>query len=656
MGAGNILRVPALKTTMRIQQYLPATIPQFVRIYLAAVAFFTLFRLILFASEYHRVDGNTYFSDVVWAFEMGVRFDLVISGYILALPFVVLTVFSYMGKAYPMAQKLAFNYIYTLFSLAFLVCAIDIPYFNHFFARLTVTVLEWVDSPAFVVKMIVQEPAYWLSIIPLVLIVYGFIRVVKKYAYRPGWIPTKPTALHLVFSLLFLGLIFLGIRGRIEIKSPIRVGTAYFCNNAFLNQLGLNPNFTLIRSYLDSRKPENKRIQLLPDSVALAQVQAYLHVNASGQPLPFSRPVAGDSLLARKHNVVFVIMESMSAAKMQRHGNPERLTPFLDSLSNEGLYFENAYTAGIHTFNGIFSTLFSYPAIFRQHPMKEGSLQPYDGVFRTLKAHDYSTIYFTTHDGQFDNVEGFMKSNDCETVITKSDYPSDKVKTTLGVPDDYMFEYSIPVLNKLADKNKPFCAAFMTASDHGPYYIPEYFKPQTRQIKTQIVEYADFALRRFLTMAARQSWFKNTIFVFVADHGAPLDGLYDMSLDYNHSPLLFYAPEILKEPRVYAQMAGQIDAFPSVMGLLHLPYTNNTLGIDLFSESRPYIFFNGDDKYGVIDQDWFLIVRSDKSKSLYQYRKRDTHNFAAEKPEMVERMDDYAKAHLQAYQWVMRRK
>jgi phosphoglycerol transferase MdoB-like AlkP superfamily enzyme len=339
---------------------------------------------------------------------------------------------------------------------------------------------------------------------------------------------------------------------------------------------------------------------------------------------------------------------------MYRNGNKNNLTPFLDSIANQGYYFENAYTAGIHTFNGVFSSLFSFPALYRQHPMKGSSIKKYHGLFSTLRKNDYSTIYFTTHDGQFDNVEGFLIANDCETVVSKDDYPPEEIKTTLGVPDDFMFRFSIPYLNDLSKKNNPFVAAFMTASDHGPYYVPDYFKPKSNEILNQLIEYADYSLKKFIDLSSKQSWFKNTIFVFVADHGSAIDGLYDMSIDYNHTPLIFYAPEIIKEPKSLYSMAGQIDIFPTVMGLLNLSYENNTLGIDLLNESRPYIFITADDKYGVLDDEWFLVVRSDKSKSLYKYRDRNSYNFADEKKDVVERMNVYAQSNLQTFQYLLR--
>lgn len=405
-------------------------------------------------------------------------------------------------------------------------------------------------------------------------------------------------------SLIFLGLIFIGIRGRLNEKSPIRVGTAYFSDHAFLNQLGLNPVFTLMRSYFDSLDERNKTVALMDDNQAIQNVRKYLGISQPIGDYPIARRVVPDSTGEKRYNIVLVIMESMSAAKMERPGNTRNLTPFLDSISHAGYYFENIYTAGIHTFNGVFSTLFSFPAIYRQNPMKESTMFKYNGIGHTLKKNGYSTTYFTTHDGQFDNIEGFLKGNDFENIISRADYPSEKVKTTLCVPDDNMFEFSMRVIDGLSKENKPFFVAFMTASDHGPYYLPNYFKPKNKDIKDQMTEYADWSLRKFINLASAKEWFSNTIFIFVADHGAPINAVYDIPLDYHHTPLIFYAPGIIKEAQTFDCMDGQIDIFPTIMGILNQSYINNTLGIDLLSGSRPYIFINHEDKFGVIGQDY----------------------------------------------------
>jgi phosphoglycerol transferase MdoB-like AlkP superfamily enzyme len=140
----------------------------------------------------------------------------------------------------------------------------------------------------------------------------------------------------------------------------------------------------------------------------------------------------------------------------------------------------------------------------------------------------------------------------------------------------------------------------------------------------------------------------------VADHGAPIDITYDMPLSYNHVPLLFFAPAILKEHKTFDNIAGQIDIFPTIMGMLKLPFENNTLGIDLLKDKRPYIFFNGDDKYGVIDKTWFLVAKDDKSKHLYKYRNKDKTDYSAQYPAVVDSMDIYAKSNLQTFQYILK--
>ena len=107
-----------------------------------------------------------------------------------------------------------------------------------------------------------------------------------------------------------------------------------------------------------------------------------------------------------------------------------------------------------------------------------------------------------------------------------------------------MFRYSIEELNKLAKQDHPFLATFMTTSDHGPYYIPDYFTPKSTDIKQQIVEYADWSLQKFMTLSEKTDWFDNTLFVFIADHGAAMQAKYDIALSNHHSPLIFYSKKL----------------------------------------------------------------------------------------------------------------
>lgn len=630
---------------------IPSHIRILLRVYALGLVVFTLFRILLLINERDRFGETESLDTTAQAMLMGLRFDTVILCYILALPFLLLSIGTFMPKLQAALNSVSKYFIITFCSIAFAISAADIPYFKQFFSRLSITALEWMDSPKFVLGMIVQEPKYWLFVIPSIIITWFFIKLIGKILSTEK----KQTSLvpNILFTLLGALLLVVGMRGRLAHKSPIRVGTAYFSQSAFLNQVGLNANFTLLKSYLLSKKRENMPVAFMSNEAALATTRDLLHISTtdSASISRWQTPISTDQNL---ENVVLILMESMSAYKMGRHGNPSNLTPFLDSLSRQSVYYPNAYSAGIHTFNGIFSSIFSLPAIYRRHPMKTATIQEYDGLFEKTKEHNYHGIYFCTHDGQFDNVEGFLTANLCDEIIAADDYPSEEIKSTLGVPDDYMFSTAVPKLTEINQTGKPFASVIMTASDHGPYYVPPYFTPQNEDIKQQIVEYADWSLQQFFEQAKKEPWYENTLFVLVADHGAAMQATYDMPLSYNHVPLLFYAPSGKIVPEEKQEVAGQIDIFPTIMDYLHLPFQNNTLGINLNDTlDRPYIYFNGDDKYGVIDHEWYLIQKEDGTSGLYRYRAGDLTNYAAQHTAKVDSMRRYTEAQLQVYQDMM---
>ncbi len=620
------------------------------KIYLLALSVFSVFRIMLFLSEFDRIDEKEVaILTIIKSFIMGVRFDIVISGYILILPTLIFLTLELIGIKSKSIKQFFFYWIYILFTIAFTVSTADIPYFNQFYDRFSVGAFEWMESYKIVISMIFQEPKYFLFIIPFILLEIVFYILLKKIFEQENETQRINFFLNTFVSLIFLAIVFLGIRGRIEEKSPIRIGTAYFSNNSFLNKLGLNPSFTLIRSYLDSKDEDNRVVKFMNDKLAIEMVQKNLGITKTQYNSPIAREIQPDTLLSEQPNVVLIIMESMSAAKMKRHGSTEELTPFLDSLSHNSIYFENIYTAGKHTFNGIFSTLFSFPALYRQHSMKTNN--QYDGISTSLLKNGYSTTYFTTHDSQFDNIEGFLRSNNFQNVMSQSDYPVSEVKTTLGVPDDFMFRFSIPKINELSERENPFFVTFMTTSDHSPFYVPEYFQPKAKAIESQIVQYADWSLQQFIQLASKEAWFNNTIFVFVADHGAAIDAKYDISLNYFHTPLIIYAPEIFEGNQVHQKIGSQIDVYPTVMGLIKQKYVNNTLGIDLLNEERKFTIINDDDKVGILDTDYLCIMKNNGAKlELYKYKEQDKSNYFDQEQEKALEMADYAKSNMQVHQ------
>lgn len=639
---------------------IPVFVKITVKLYLLLLAIYFAFRVALLLLNLDRL-GETTAWEVIQAFVMGVRFDIVTIGFVIAIPTIALTICSFWCTKCRIFEKIYTIVLTVCFTITFGICAADIPYFDQFFDRFNITAFEWMATgdSVFVFKMIFEEPTYILMMLPVLgagFVFWYFCNKILKNS--TGWEEVNYWR-YGIYTVLLWGLVFIGMRGRLNEKSPIMVGTAYFCNNAMLNQLGLNPNFTLARSYLDSKDPDNQSVSFMSDYDAIKNVQEYLGIETPNPDFPIARTrdfstTLGSSrndMRPNDYNVIVVIMEGMSYNKTSHGGNTQNLTPFLDSLMDNSLSFNNCYTTGTHTYCGIYSTSVSYPVIFRNQALKRIPVLQYDGLAATLQKNGYQTVYFTTHDKEFDNVAGFLSQNGVERIVSQADYPVAEVKTTLGVPDDYMFRFAMPIFDEMASNNRPFCATMMTASDHGPFYVPDYFEPRSEDIRYQITEYADWSLRRFIEMASERPWFDNTLFVFVADHGAVLDTDYSIPLSYFHTPLVFYMPKHLQAVE-NGSIASQMDVFPTVMGVLGKNYVNNTFGIDLLKEERRFVYFMGDDKYGVLDDEWLFINKpSEGQRGLYRYSEKEKKNYITEHPEIAEEMQKYGESSWQVSEY-----
>ena len=161
------------------------------------------------------------------------------------------------------------------------------------------------------------------------------------------------------------------------------------------------------------------------------------------------------------------------------------------------------------------------------------------------------------------------------------------------------------------------------------------------------VEYADWAIGRFLHQAEQRAWFRHTVFVFVADHGAYGETDYDMSLSYHHVPLFFYAPgRIPAQHRT--EPAQQIDIGPTLIGMLWPGEPNLTLGLDLQRQRREYVFFSADNKIGVLDSVFFYRYRTaDGNESLYRYRAHDTQDYLSARKAKADSMRTYGFSMIQ---------
>lgn len=592
-------------------------------IHVVALLFFFVFRLTLFCSIDYQfpadIEGDVALKVV--AFVRGLWFDNVIACYILLLPLVavwITALFNYTAKW--LFRSVAVYFI-LFYSLSFIIAAANIPYFEYFFKTINSSIYNWFGYGGTTAGMVFGESSYYfpifLGILSIVLFGWG-VFFLASYFYRRSEttisrISWKSRLAILPLGAVCVGLCLFGIRGRTG-YNPIKVSQAYYCDDPFLNQLGVNPVFNLLTSTLDDNRKENRTLHLMSEQEALKQVQNYLQRKGVADISPIARKVEREGVPNRK-NVVLIFMESMSANLMGSFGSDKKLTPYLDSLYRQSLSFERFYSSGIHTNHGIYSTLFSFPAIMKRNAMKGSVIPVYSGLPTVLKDNGYCNLFFMTHESQYDNMNAFLRTNGFDEVYAQENYPSEKVVNSFGVQDDFMYQYALPILNEKADTGEPFFTVLLSISNHPPYVIPPYFHPHSEKLEEQIVEYADWSIRQFMDAAEKQPWFDNTIFVFLGDHGKMVGTPEcEMPQSYNHIPLMIYGKDIL--PTVHNGFGGQIDVAPTLLGMLNMSYLQNNFGVNLLEEERPCMFFTADNLIGARDLTHLFIYSPDNQQEF----------------------------------------
>lgn len=618
--------------------------------YLLGMVVFCVFRIANILVYGFSADGWPDFGRQLWhAMAIGLWFDTTVSCYLLALPTLLLLI-SYLFdiRSRILLRSISF-FVLLGYLTAFLACTADIPFFNYFFTRLNAVAINEVSSIGIITNMVFAEPRHWWLLAGYVAVGCGYGFVQKRiYANTLGHLSktrkpkgrpnhTTPIILKIICSIIWISVIFIGMRGGLG-KRPIRVYSAYFCADPFLNQLGLNPTFTLMKSFSEIKKSQSQLLQLTDEATAQ-------QILAQERHTPTDSTLAANAIqLPENMNVVLVIMESMTAEKMGE------LTPWLNYLSMHSLCFTNAYSAGIHTYNGIYSTLYSTPGVPAVHAMHKTFIPRMHGLPWVLHEHGYQNTFFVPHNENYDNISPFLHANGFDQVVGQSAYNPQLVVGTWGVPDHVLFDYALAHCNKAA-KSSPFFTTIMTCSDHMPYVIPQDadFTPKSKKIETQIVEYADWSIGYFLNNAKRQTWFDNTLFVFVADHGANWGtNIYDMALAYHHTPMIFLCPKYI-QPQKIDRLALQIDLGPTLLGMLPLTWDNQTFGLDLMRQKREMAYFCSDDKVGVLDNEYYYIYRlQEKDGSLYHYADSSTNDQKSQQSERAEKMKNYALGLLQS--------
>ena len=564
--------------------------------------------------------------DLLSSFLLGFRFDLRMVCVLMMLMLVIGSI-SPFNPFHSKPARISWNIFFGLIAFGLvLFYFVDFAHYAYLSQRLNASVLNYLEDAGISMNMV------WQSY-PVIKLIFGLLIVsllilwARRILFRS--VEDRPSVKSKTkritwFILLFL-LFGLGIFGRFN-QYPLRWSDAFQLGDDYKAQLALNP----FESFLNTMKYRHSGYSVKKVKQYYPLMAQYFKLSSGSADNPdFKRMIRPKDTLTAKPNVVLVICESFSAYKSSTFGNPLNTTPHFDQMCRQGILFDRCFTPTYGTARGVWAVVTGIPDV---EIANTASRNP-AAVDQHCIINDftgYEKFYFIGGSASWANIRGLLTNNIAGLhLYEEEDFKAGRVDVW-GVSDKNLLLESNKVL---AAQSSPFFAVIQTADNHRPYTIPaedaaEFKKmnyPKDSILKygfesneeVNAFRYTDFCFQKFMEAAAKENYFRNTIFVFIGDHGIPgnANALFppvwtEKRLTSEHVPMLFYQPNLLK-PALIGRPASQIDVLPITAGLCKIPYLNSTLGRDLLDSAYAgkefaFIFDPDSRMVGVVNDSFYF--------------------------------------------------
>jgi len=559
------------------------------------------------------------FAEYMGSIKYGLIFDSAITSYIILGVLIIFIIYKFLSliKLEIVGRYLYYLYSFIISAVLFSIMILDIWYYNTFDHHADVTVFGYTGhlneiGETFWMEYPVIRIVLWIIIVVAIYTVFSVINF-KRVDSRKEKFDFLGIGKTFIGLIIVIPLLIISARGGVT-GATLTWGRAEFSGNYFANQIALNGVFSLLQSVDVNRNMKSSAA----DSIKMEFSDEELKTNMR-EFITQSQDtyLDGENILRRetdtgkpliKPNVVVILMESFMGANVGALGFEPDLTPNYNKLAKEGMIFTNVYSTGKRSNRGVVSSITGYPSSYGQALIKKsiaGRRQFYS-IPDILKERGYNTHMYYGGDIEFDNMKAFLVRNGIDDIYDMSDFPKKDKTIAWGVPDDKLFE---KMSEEMDNMKEPFYVEAFTLSNHSPYDVPEEFKTHSKKEYPRMyqkydgVAFADYAIGEFTDSVRNKEWAKNTVFVFLADHGANRSVPVEIDWKKFTNPLLIWSPnKNLIKPQVITTLGSQADVLPTLMGILGGKYEHATWGKNLLLSG------NGDEFAYVVDTQYIGVI------------------------------------------------
>lgn len=326
-------------------------------------------------------------------------------------------------------------------------------------------------------------------------------------------------------------------------------------------------------------------------------------------------------------NLVIILQESLGATFVESLGGVP-VTPNIEKLKNQGIWFEQLYATGTRSVRGIEAVITGFQPTPADSTVKLSKSQKnFFTLAALLEKHGYSTEFIYGGESHFDNMRGFFTSNGFQHIEDEKDYKNPIFVGSWGASDEDLLNKTHKQLLAHHKSGKPFFTLAFSSSNHAPFEFPDgriELYEQPKATDNNAVKYADYAIGEFFKKAQQSAYWKDTVFLIVADHDIRVRGNTLVPIEHFHIPGLILGADI--QPLRYTGVASQVDLPVTLLSLMGIHAQHPMMGRDLSSiapnsPGRAMMQYN--DNYGWMEESasgkQVVVLRSGKVPAYGMY-------------------------------------
>lgn len=498
--------------------------------------------------------------------------------------------------------------IFTVFTLLLLVpfsilTVSDMELYRNWGYRTESSVLQYLAMPK---EALASIPLWHMGLLVLfaIVLVCVFYWLYKKYIASVLQKIKPVSRWYVLFWFVVMGLFVIPIRGGLGVAT-LRTGTVYFCSQPFANHAAINDHWHFLYSFAYNKKEVAD--VFMEDSTCDAICSSMLH-SEKRKPIQLLRN--------ERPNVLLFILESFTAPQIGCLGGQPGITPNIDSIAKSGVLFSNCYGNGTKSEMGIASILSGYPAqpttAIVKYTEKSEKLPYVSRIFDSL---GYKVSLYHGGDIRFANLNSYFHNGNFEKCVTINDFDKKDGNAKWGAYDHVVFKR---LFDDLRNETAPFFTVCYTLSSHEPFDVPmksSWYSSSYYSHFLNSLYYSDSCIGDFMKLARNESWWDNTVVIFISDHGSRITKTAEIvsSVDKFHIPMIWTGGAVAYDT-VITDYVAQCDLPMMLCNQMNLNSEQFTFSKDVLRGDNSFAFYAFNNGFGYLRGNQFYSWDNESSK------------------------------------------